>query len=230
MTKPFERADARRLRAAGMSYKRIAKMLGVSSSSVVNWTSDIVLTPEQNASNLGGPGSPQDPATVKRRRIAWSRRCRARRASYQEEGRVRARRGDPLHLAGCMLYWAEGSKSRNQAVLANSDRPLLVLFRRFLTDSLDIEIDAITIRLNVYTNNGLTIEEIERYWLEWLELPPSSLRKHMLNHTPTSSSGQARNRLPYGVCTVRVNSTRLVQHIFGAIQEYAGCDEPRWLD
>jgi len=107
---------------------------------------------------------------------------------------------------------------------------MLVLFRRFLTESLGVEVKDITVRLNVYTNNGLTIEEIERYWLEWLELPPSSVRTHALNHTPTSSSGRAKNKLPYGVCTIRVCSTRVVQHIFGAIQEYGGFDEPAWLD
>lgn len=51
----------------------------------------------------------------------------------------------------------------------------------------------------------------------------------MLNHTPTSSSGRARKKLPYGVCTLTVCSTRLVQHIYGAIQEYGGFDEPAWL-
>jgi hypothetical protein len=55
------------------------------------------------------------------------------------------------------------------------------------------------------------------------------LRKHTLNHMPTSSSGRARNKLPYGVCTVYVHSTRVVQHIYGAIQEYGGFDEPAWL-
>jgi hypothetical protein len=40
-----------------------------------------------------------------------------------------------------------------------------------------------------------------------------------------------RNKLPYGVCSIRVRrSTRILQHIYGAIQEYAGFDEPRWLD
>jgi hypothetical protein len=52
-----------------------------------------------------------------------------------------------------------------------------------------------------------------------------------MNHTPTSSSGMKTNRLPYGVCNVRVlRSTALVQHIYGAIQEYGGFEEPRWLD
>ena len=40
----------------------------------------------------------------------------------------------------------------------------------------------------------------------------------------------ARNKLPYGVCTLKVHSTQAVQHIYGAIQEYAGFDQPAWLD
>jgi hypothetical protein len=52
----------------------------------------------------------------------------------------------------------------------------------------------------------------------------------VVNHYPTSSSGKQFNRLPYGVCALRLNDTRIIQHIYGAIQEYAGFDEPRWLD
>ena len=76
----------------------------------------------------------------------------------------------------------------------------------------------------------MSLREIEDFWLDGLSLPRSCLRGHILNHRPTSSSGKKKNRLPYGVCSVRVNSTRLVQHVSGAIQEYGGFDEPRWLD
>ena len=75
----------------------------------------------------------------------------------------------------------------------------------------------------------MTIEEIERYWLELLDLPVSCVRKHTLNHMPTSSSGRAKNKFPYGVCTLRVHNTWMVQHIYGAIQEYGGFEEPAWL-
>jgi hypothetical protein len=57
---------------------------------------------------------------------------------------------------------------------------------------LGIDREAILLSLNVYTNNGLSIEEIEAYWLDLLDLPSSSVRKHMLNHRPTSSSGRAK--------------------------------------
>ena len=51
----------------------------------------------------------------------------------------------------------------------------------------------------------------------------------MVNHFPTSSSGRAKRKLPYGVCSLTVHSAWMLQHIYGAIQEYAGFDEPAWL-
>jgi hypothetical protein len=230
MTKPVEKEHARELRGAGLPLKRIAGALGVSVSSVHAWTRDIELTPEQKAFNLRGPRGPQNPEAVRRRAASWAERCREIRRSYQEEGRAAARIGDALHLAGCMLYWAEGARSRNGLLFTNSDPNMLRSFRRFLVETLGVEPADIHLSVNVYTNNGLTIEKIERYWLDLLELPESSVRGHMLNHMPTSSSGRAKKRLPYGVARLSVHRTRVVQHVYGAIQEYGGFEEPLWLD
>jgi transposase-like protein len=229
--KPEERARTRELRRQGMSIKRIAAKLDVSPSSVFNWTRDIELTPEQHALNLGRGVTVENRDLVSRRAWAWSEVSRAKRRAYQAQGRSRAKQGDPLHLAGCMLYWAEGAKSRNTALLANSDVEMVRLFKRFLTQCFDLQPKDLSMRLNVYTGNGLSVKQIEDYWLDALDLPRSCLRKHTLNHFPTSSSGLKKNKLPYGVCGLRVlRSTRIVQHIYGAIQEYAGFEEPRWLD
>jgi hypothetical protein len=129
-----------------------------------------------------------------------------------------------------MLFWAEGAKRRTTIRFTNSDPYMLAVFRKFLVEAMAIGPDEIAMSINVYTNNGMTIEEIERYWLDLLKLPSTSVRKHMLNHMPTSSSGRARNKLPYGVVTLNVHSTWMVQHIDGAIQEYARFDEPAWLN
>ena len=162
--KAVERAQARALRQEGWPHKRIAALLGVSPGSVHAWTRDIELTAEQRAHNLRGPAGPQNPAVVARRAASWSAACRAKRAAYQEEGRARARAGgDPLHLQGCMLYWAEGGKGRNVVDFANSDLPMVRLFRGFLRDCLGVEDARLRIALNVYTNNGLSIAEIEAY-------------------------------------------------------------------
>jgi hypothetical protein len=229
--KPEEKAKARELRRKGEPYKRIAAQLGVSVNSAYRWTCDIQLSEEQKRRNQTGPRGPQNPLHIARRAAAWSRLHRDRRRSYQDEGRQRARERDPLHMAGCMLYWAEGSKQRNTLTFANSDVEMVRFFMRFLRESLGVTTQECRIRLNVYTNCGLPLKEIERHWLRALELPRTCLRGHSLNSYPTSSSGKKRRKLPYGVCSITVaKSTHLVQHIYGAIQEYGRFEEPRWLD
>lgn len=230
--KVAEYSEARRLRGdEGVPLKRIAARIGVSVSTIHAWTRDIELSLEQRARNLSGPRGPRSPQAIAKFTCTWSELNRERRRVYQQEGRDRARAGEATHQAGCMLYWAEGSKNRNSLTFANSDREMVVFFVRFLRECFDLQGDDFALRLNVYTTNGLTIREIEDHWLWALELPRACLRKHSINHRPTSSSGTRRSKLPYGVCTIRVRrSTRLVQHIYGAIQEYAGFDQPRWLD
>jgi hypothetical protein len=214
-----------------MPVKQIAAHLGVSPASVSYWVRDIEITEAQRTRNQTRPGRIWSAEIVQKRVQSWSEKNRQRRTSYQEEGRIRARARDPLHMAGCMLYWAEGSKHRNTVTLSNSDRQMVRFFRQFLTRCFEVNRDDFVLRLNVYTNNGLTIEDIEQHWLTTLDLPETCLRGHSLNHYPTSSSGKKRNRLPYGVCQLKVRrSTWLVQHIYGAIQEYAGFEEPAWLD
>jgi hypothetical protein len=129
-----------------------------------------------------------------------------------------------------MLYWGEGHKSRGKLRLTNSDEYLVAFFRRFITERFEVDPARFSLSLHVYLGNGLTIEQIEAHWLDVLDLPRSCLRKHIINPLPTSSSGTMRNKLPYGVASLTLGDTRIVQPIYGAIQEYGGFDELRWLD
>jgi hypothetical protein len=113
---------------------------------------------------------------------------------------------------------------------SNSDLAMVRFFVNFVRACFQVADERFTVRLNVYTGNGVSIEEIEDHWLRELKLPRSCLRGHIVNHFPTSSSGKKTNLLPYGVCTLNIHDTHLVQHIYGAIQEYAGFEDPRWLD
>lgn len=128
-----------------------------------------------------------------------------------------------------MLYWAEGSKLRNSVAFTNSDPDMLLFFVRFLREECDVADTRILLSVNCHLGNGLTVAEIESWWLDRLALPRSSLRKTMVNK-PSKASLQRRNVLMYGTARVFVHSTELVQGIYGAIQEYCGIDHPRWLD
>jgi hypothetical protein len=154
---------------------------------------------------------------------------RAARLAAQQRGRERARDPTRLHLAGCMLYWAEGSKDRNAVMLTNSDADMLALFVRFLRECYDVAPERMALSVNCHLNNGLELAEIEAWWLKRLGLPAASLRKATVN-APSRASRWRRNVLVYGTARVSVYSTAIVQSIYGAIQQYAGIERPEWVD
>lgn len=103
--------QARQMRLEGLAIKEIEKALGVSRSSVSLWVRNIQLNDEQKAQfktrqryfDSKKPGASTN-----------SERFRNLRRLFQEEGRKRAKENNLLHLAGCMLYWAEGAKTKNK--------------------------------------------------------------------------------------------------------------------
>jgi hypothetical protein len=172
-----------------MSMKAIAKEVGASLSSVSRWVRDVELSKEQRAmlelQAFNGH--------VKGRAIHSAVR-RGARVLAQEEGRQLAERRETLHVAGCMLYWAEGAKDRNQIRPPRTPtRNRAILARNVGTPA----VIASQVTINVYS----------KY----------SKKKRM-------------NKLPYGTCRVVVSRTRIVQSIFGSIQEYAGFERPAWLE
>jgi hypothetical protein len=148
----------------------------------------------------------------------------------QRAGRAAARAGDPLHVQGCMLYWAEGSKSRNVAALTNSDPDLLAVFVRFLRQCFSVPDSKLAVYVNCHVGNGLEVADIETWWLERLDLPRSCLRAATVNRPSTASLRRRGRILPYGTARVSAYSVRVVQSIYGAIQEYAGIHRPEWLE
>ena len=83
--------------------------------------------------------------------------------------------------------------------------------------------------MNCHLGNGMSREEIERWWLEGLGLPETCLRSGAVDRPSRASKG-VRRPLVYGTARLAVSSTAIVQSIYGAIQAYAGCARPEWLD
>jgi AcrR family transcriptional regulator len=226
--KTAERDMARRLRREeGLSIRDIERRLGVARSSVSLWVRDIELTREQQEALLARN-------RARTRQLAGNAivaaKARHRRASAQKQGRLLAGSGDPLHVAGCMLFWAEGSKNRNKVELANSDPDVLRLFLRFLRTYFQVPDEKVRIWCNLFADHVERQREIEQFWLTTLGLPRSCLRKSAVNIYSRYTKKKRTNKLPYGTCTIILNSTQIAQHLYGAIQEYGGFDRPEWLD
>jgi hypothetical protein len=223
--KTAERRRAREMRAEGCSIKEIAATLGVARSSASVWVRDVPLGPEQRA------------ALIYRTRLGpivagelKAERARAVRRRYQDEGRLLARERDATYAAGCMLHWAEGDKCRNAVGMSNSDPEVLMFFARFLREHFGVSGEDMRLSCNLFADHHDRQHEIEDFWLARLELPRSSLRKTRVNAYSKHSLKKRTNKLPYGTCKLRVHSTRIVQTIYGSIQEYGGFDRPEWLD
>jgi hypothetical protein len=129
-----------------------------------------------------------------------------------------------------MLYWAEGSKLRNVAALTNSDPDLLAVFVAFLRACYDVPVAALALSVNCHLGHGLSLADIETWWLARLGLPSSALRGATVNQPSVASRARRGHVLPYGTARVCVYSTFVVQSIYGAIQEYAEIERSEWLD
>jgi transposase-like protein len=224
--KTEQRELARQLRRTdGASIKEIARRIGAAQSSISRWVRDVELSDEQKAVLVRRAYE----GHVKGRTITSALRRDARLLA-QGEGRELARAGDSFHAAGCMLYWAEGAKVRNQLRLSNSDPEMVRFFVLFLRTYFDLRNADFWMTCNLFADHLERQREIEQFWLDVAELPPECLCKSTVNVYSKYSKKKRQNRLPYGTARVTVNRTRVLQSIYGSIQEYAGFEREAWLE
>ena len=226
--KTVERNQARRMRRdEGRSIKEIARLLGVSSSSVSHWVRDVELTDAQHSA-LQARNRLHERQRLAR--AAMAAKARERRVAAQQEGRRRARSLGRRYVAGCMLYWAEGSRNRNRIVFTNSDPAMAQFFVEFIREFFDIDRERVRLTCNLFADDEARQREIENFWLRTVGLPRTCLCKSTVNRYSRYSQKKRRNKLPYGTCRIVVHSTEIAQTIYGSIQELAGFDRPEWLD
>jgi hypothetical protein len=90
--------------------------------------------------------------------------------------------------------------------------------------------DEIRLTCNLFADYVERQHEVEGFSLHVTGLPRSSLCRSIVNVYSKYSFKKRTNKLPYGTCRVIVNRTRVVQSIYGAIQEYGGFERPEWLN
>jgi transcriptional regulator with XRE-family HTH domain len=227
--KTEQRELARRLRRElGYSLGEICREIEEAKSTVSYWVRDIDLT-ESQKDRLRSLNP-----IINRSKAGYNSGDRERelRRSWQQDGRkyAAANMSDSLFVAGCMLYWGEGTKGRHTVSFANSDPAMVRFFVEFLRKHLGVQDREIRISCNCF-DDVRTVEEIETFWLQTCGLQPECLRKSTINHYSKISQKKRTKALEYGTCTVRVHSTRLLQILYGSIKEIAGISgDEYWLN
>ncbi len=135
--KEKEKKKARQLRKRGWSINEITKVLPVSKGSVSRWVSDIALTSKQgkrlNKKQIKNQFPHHGVAQLKREE------AKEKRKEYQMEGRKLLKRSNRMFVAGIMLFWAEGTKSRNSMTFSNSEPPMMAFFMKFLRKFFNVD-------------------------------------------------------------------------------------------
>jgi len=208
----------------GLSIKQIARILQVSTGSVSRWVSNVKLTAKQLKVLSDNDRFKHNYQSRMAGAAALIRASEKRIEAYKKEGSDKATRKDPQHVLGCMLYWAEGRRRNNKHTvsISSSDPRILNLFIAFLKRFFGvIPKETVTFWLKYYTD-VYSSKEIEEHWMNALGLPRSCMQKPVVNYYSSYSLKKEKGQTPYGTCTIRVKkSTRILNHIYGAINKYA---------
>jgi len=191
----WERSElGKDLRRLGLSYGEIMDLIPVKKSTVATWCREVRLSDEQMQAIRERPGSregiPRDTSRKRRAEISLVRIDALSQTPHLMT--------DPLWVAGAVLYWAEGAKTRNHLKMANADPRALRLFVLWIRTYLDPDAD---FSLQLHLHEGNDEGKARSYWRAETGLTTANFHKTFIKPKGT---GHRKNHLPHGVCTVKV--------------------------
>ena len=173
---------------------RARSSVGVSVATAHLWTRDIEITAEQQRRNLGRDIT-ADCETIARRPRGWATTS----AGNANSGKRRVGRGrwtwtrSTWPVACCTRPRAP--RAGTPAQLTNSDVHLVRFFRRFVSECFSVSGEGCG-KADVYTGNGLSLYDIESYWLDALGLPRCVFRKHKSQPLPDLEQRRKEEQAP----------------------------------
>ncbi len=182
------------LRRSGLSYGEIMELIPVKKSTLATWCRDVALTDEQWKAIKERTGSQAGiPRNTNRKR-------RAEIARIREDAlaRVPELARNPFWVAGAVLYWAEGAKTRNKLRLVNSDPNALRLFISWVKEFLDADA---SFSLHLHLHEGNDESAARSFWRRETGLWDSTFHRTFIKPAGT---GHRKNHLLHGVCTINV--------------------------
>ncbi len=191
----WERSElGKDLRRLGLSYGEIMDLIPVPKSTLATWCRDVRLSEEKmqaiRARSGSREGIPRDTNRKRRTEISL-----VRVAALSQTPDLMT---DPLWVAGAVLYWAEGAKTRNHLTLANADPRALRLFIYWIRTYLDPAAD---FSLQLHLHEGNDEGAARSYWRAETGLNNANFHKTFIKPKGT---GHRKNHLRHGVCTVKM--------------------------
>jgi len=218
MAKFKERILVRRLRKQGKSIKNIAKIIGVSKSSVSLWCNDILLSDQQKENllknNLLKINKGSIIASENKKKERLNRVNFYKSLGINKVGELSSRE---LFLIGSALYWAEGDKKQRRVVFINSDPEMIIVFIRWLNICLKIPKDRLYCRVEINQIHRQRFPNIQNYWANLIGIPLTQFRQPSFKKSKINKIYQ-NNQDYYGSLQITVSKgTNLNYEILGYI-------------
>jgi len=196
--------DAKNLRVKGFSYAAIARVCGISPSTVHAWFAKEPFSQVVKVRNQARA------AKENKSRIAIINKARQKERNVQYDAVLKAAateykhyRSSPLFMAGLMIYVSEGDRNHPRLIrMANARPELHRIFVRFMKEFMGVERSQIRFWLLLYPD--LNEEACMRSWMKRVGLSASQFYKNQY------INGRSKKRtLHFGVGNTIIGSTLL---------------------
>jgi len=191
-----------RLRQQGKSYKQIRKELGIATSTLSSWFSGLPWSKTiktdltKRASYVA---TKRLRKSIHARKVVWEQsREKARQEARNDFPKLL---GNPLFVAGIMLYWGEGdSKVENGLVrLSNTNPHMIRVFTRFLLEICMVPKRKLRVGMILYPD--LKEDACLTMWSAITNIP-----KEQFHKTQFIQGRHPSKRLSHGICMISVSS------------------------
>ncbi len=210
-----EQQKAIKMRKKGLSLKDISKSLGVAKASVSVWVRNVALS-DKTKEGLRMKGFSRD--VIEKRRDTRLNNENEKRNILKVEAKkdfenITMRE---LKIIGCMLYLAEGGKTkRGMARISNSDPEVIKIMLRFFKEICLVPDEKFKGHIHTHSENNA--KKCENYWSSLTGIPKDQFFK---TYVKLSKAGSGNRRtLPFGTFDLYVCDTKLFLKIMAWIEK-----------
>jgi transcriptional regulator with XRE-family HTH domain len=218
--KSLERLKAIELRQKQqLGYGEIAKRLGVSKSTLSRWLEDLPLSDERVLELRRKAWTKGEVKRQKFRQTMREKRAARDSLVYESAKRnLRKLHQQSLHVAGLMLYAAEGDKkTRAEIAFANTDPAMVLFFARWLERFLGIPQEKLRIQLHLYED--MDIRKEEGFWKTYLSMDTSQVCKSQVRPLRPGSFTY-KGSFRHGTCKLYVGGVQKKSELMLSIRAF----------
>ncbi len=209
------------MRKNGFSYSEILKEIPVAKSTLSLWLRSVQLAKIQKQRLTKKKLAAMQRGWETRRQQRIDSTFLIKQNAYQE---ITAISQHELFLMGVMLYWAEGSKSKQHnisqgIIFSNSDAYMNKIFLLWLKKCIKITIERITFDIYIHESSHDRLSKVKKYWASKTGFPLSNFDKIYLKKDKTNTKRKNVGNEYYGLLRIKVKkSTNLNRRISAWIE------------